>query len=205
MMDLMRSCYSTRGRVCANSLHTWKLEWFFCEPTAKVFPTWHSFGSLNYVENPTDTGIGELPGYERPWRNGGGAPPEWTGDFTGAPGPLQTGLCTVADTPTFKIPCWPMPVSNTMEMQLLTSIGPIGPWKPFTLAWDGQSWSSGILSDLYYPAPLSIGVKCGFLGLQLSEDAPLPTFMGVGTFTGDPAWGGISLTTFGSVLRFRWI
>lgn len=72
-MDVLRSCYSTRMRFDPAAPGTSsRVDWYFCPPAAKVFPSAHSFGSLNWYRGSglPDAPLGELQAAPRPWRNG---------------------------------------------------------------------------------------------------------------------------------------
>lgn len=70
-MDLLRSCYRTRARLNPGCADETDITWSFCQTGAKVFPTWHSTGSLNWgARDEALVEIGELPDRPRPWSNG---------------------------------------------------------------------------------------------------------------------------------------
>lgn len=83
-MDVARSCYTTAMRFWPEQ-PVQAVKWYFCDPAAQPFPTSHRFGSLNYLSPPTpDSGVGEVIGYPRPWRNGSRPPDaDGAGHFCG--------------------------------------------------------------------------------------------------------------------------
>lgn len=69
-MDMLRSCYTTTMVVGVDGQQA-PVQWFFCDPRAKVFPHMSRYGSLNWLPSPIPfTGPGEVLGAPRPWANG---------------------------------------------------------------------------------------------------------------------------------------
>lgn len=72
IVDLLRSCYSTKMRFYrdAPGVET-MVDWFFCEPDAKFLPFRTVFNSGNWwSDKTTSPPLGEVAGAPRPWRNG---------------------------------------------------------------------------------------------------------------------------------------
>lgn len=201
-MDLLRSCYATKVRVCPTSLHEWDQEWFWCKDTAAIFPTWHSFGSLNYVADPPEDGIGEVAYAERPYRKGSGAP-SGPGIFSGDPTPFQRGFCTVADTPAFRVPCWPFPVSSKAYMQFFPDGRKSMPLDEFPLTYDGARWVSGVLTDDEFVAGLTVGCQCASGTMLFLEVAPSPAILSTFAPGRYSKWTGEATAELGGTLRIR--
>lgn len=71
IVDLVRSCYTTKVKAFTDCDFETEIYWYFCEPGAKPFPEMHRFASLNNAsQNLIDTRPGEVLGAPRPWRDG---------------------------------------------------------------------------------------------------------------------------------------
>ena len=100
-MDVLRSCYAADFRFDPTqpNLRT-RVEWFFCQPGAKMFPGYHRFASTHYDSeyDQLDRHLGEVEHDFPPWRNGQ-APAAATGqNFCGPAAHFLDG-CVAAQTP----------------------------------------------------------------------------------------------------------
>lgn len=100
-MDVLRSCYAAWFRFdpLRPDLQT-RVEWFFCQPGAKVFPGYHRFGSTHYdsENDQVDRSLGEVEHDFPPWRRGD-APAVATGQqFCGERSRFIDG-CSLVATP----------------------------------------------------------------------------------------------------------
>lgn len=71
VMDLLRSCYSTKMRFFADSDQEIDVRWFWADEDAQIFPEHTRFGSGNWADEPFHwNGAGEVLGAPRPWNDG---------------------------------------------------------------------------------------------------------------------------------------
>lgn len=71
VFTMLRSCYTTKARMVANSDRESTIRWYFAPEGALVYPHRNSFGSLNWQGNTSAPNpIGEVRNRPRPYSNG---------------------------------------------------------------------------------------------------------------------------------------
>jgi hypothetical protein len=165
VMDVLRSCYSTKMRF-TNGGPEYDVQWYFCPPGAKVFSGRHSYASLNYQTGrwPTsDTSIGEVVGALRPWRNGSLPAPYDGQRIGGTAGWFSSGCSGHPDLVWGGTPAWPLACMLTPPAPCFTtalsnydlcdiSYDNGSTWTPLTFAstdhWTGSVSYSGTAFDV---------------------------------------------------------
>jgi hypothetical protein len=71
VMDMLRSCYSTKMKFFKDSDLEIPVRWYFCDDAAQAFPAHHLFASANWDSLPGGTNhVGEVVGAPRPYNDG---------------------------------------------------------------------------------------------------------------------------------------
>jgi hypothetical protein len=140
VVDLLRSCYSTRMRFGTDPLQSTKITWYFCEDGAENLGIPTPFNSRNYAEKGTWPELGEVEGARRDWADGSfpipvpgtsgpcGDPAVWEFGYQGTIPPLfptnDFGLLPCCNTVAarFGEPCFGLMVDPTAPVTDVTKI-----------------------------------------------------------------------------------